>query len=82
MSRVFGKYSICSLDDKPAKNPLDSVLDLLLAVGNSPDNGCPCTCLNRRSATEQSGGGFQPVQPETALFEQKSVDLDGLNMLK
>jgi len=58
MSRVFGKYSICSLDDKPAKNPPDSVLDLLLAVGNSPDNGCPYTCLNRRGATSKAATDF------------------------
>jgi hypothetical protein len=77
VSRVFGKYSICSLDGKPAKNPPDSVLDLLLATGNSPDNGCPCTCLNRHGAMEQSGGGFRPVQPETALFEQKALTQSG-----
>jgi hypothetical protein len=73
MSRVFGKYSICSLGGKPAKNPPDSVLDAPLATGNSPDNGCACNRLNRRGAASKTAADFGLYSPKPPGLSKKPL---------
>jgi hypothetical protein len=76
MSRVFGKYSICSLDNKPAKNPPDSVLDVLLATGSRADNGCPRTSPHC-SATSRAAADFGLYSLKPPGLSKKALTKSG-----